>query len=403
MTFPRVQWAAVAVLVVLGLIALKHTYGLLGRPDGNDLTVYLFQAWALAHGEDPYAPTLPANAPVYPLALATLLIPLTWVPAWAAQAIWFVTNVGALIGALWLLDRLWRVTTAHPGQTPPLPFVIRLTGLVLVLALPLHSNLAHGQVNLLVLFVCCLFLRAQLSRQWLSAGLWLGLASALKITPIVFVVALLRERRYRALLATGGSVILWAVVLPRLISDQVGALYGQEWLPSITRSLQEPVRFGRECRFTLAATLVRVWPTLARVPGLRYWAALAVLAPVVWLQGRAGRDARLPFVVFSLYLLSMPLISPLSEQHHLVILAAPIWCWVLMASEKRPWRRVDIFGAVLFVSLHWLAARKLYILDFLVLVGLYLALILRVAPLGHGMSDRGPERQPSRRRALPSR
>jgi hypothetical protein len=99
----------------------------------------------------------------------------------------------------------------------------------------------------------------------------------------------------------------------------------------------------------------------------------------------------------------MPLISPLSEQHHLVILAAPIWCWVLMASEERPWRRLDIVGAVLFVSLHWLAARKLYILDFLVLVGLYLALILRVAPLGHGMSDRTPKRQPSWRRALPSR
>ena len=58
---------------------------------------------------------------------------------------------------------------------------------------------------------------------------------------------------------------------------------------------------------------------------------------------------------------------------------------------------------MLFVSLHWLAARKLYILDFVVLVGIYLALILRVAPRGHGMSDRGPERQPSRRRALPSR
>src|SRR5262249_53358061 len=158
------------------------------------------------------------------------------------------------------------------------------------------------------------------------------------------------------------------------------------WLPYITRSLHEPVSYGRHSRFTLAATLVRVWPPLAPVPGLRYWAALAVLAPVVWLQGRAGRDARIPFVVFSLYLLSMPLISPLSEHHHLIVLAAPLWCWMLIATEARPLRRSDAVVAGVFLVLHGLAARRLYVLDFLALILLYVALILRVA-----RSERDPE------------
>src|SRR5262249_36099689 len=87
---PRAQWWAVAVLVGLGAIALKNTYGLMRRPQGNDLTVYLFNAWALAHGEDPYAPTLAANTPRYPLTLAALLVPFTWMPEWIAQTIWFV-------------------------------------------------------------------------------------------------------------------------------------------------------------------------------------------------------------------------------------------------------------------------------------------------------------------------
>src|SRR5262249_13809036 len=157
--------------------ALKNTYGLMRRPQGNDLTVYLFNAWALAHGEDPYAPTLAANTPRYPLTLAALLVPFTWMPEWIAQTIWFVANVAALIGALKVLDRLWREKTPHPGQVPPAPFVIRLAGLVVVLALSLHSNLSHGQVNLMVLFGCCLFLRAHLTRRRVSASLWLGLAS----------------------------------------------------------------------------------------------------------------------------------------------------------------------------------------------------------------------------------
>jgi alpha-1,2-mannosyltransferase len=334
---------------------------------------------------------LPANAPAYPLALATLLVPLTWIPEWIAQTVWFAANVAALIGALRILDNLWRETT---GQAPTAPFVIRLAGVVLVLALPLHSNLAHGQVNLMVLLACCLFMRAYLTGHWLPASLWLGLASALKVTPIVFFVAPLRDRRYRVLIAAGASVVLWAVVLPWLISDRVSALYRQEWLPFITQSLQEPVSFDRQSRFTLAATLVRFWPSLAQIPGLRYWAALIVLAPPVWLQGRAGRDTRTPFVVFSLYLLSMPLLSPLSEQHHLVVLAAPIWCWVLIASDAHPLRRRDVLGAVLFVSIHWLAARKFYFLDFLVLVVLYVALILRAT-----RPDRRANRLPSSRGA----
>src|SRR5262249_44875420 len=107
-----------------------------------------------------------------------------------------------------------------------------------------------------------------------------------------------------------------------------------------------------------------------------------VLAPVVWLQSRAAHDTRVPLVAFALYLLSMPLISPLSEQHHLVVLVAPLWCWMLIASDDRALRRFDLVGGTLFLALHWLAARRFYILDFWAVAVLYLALLIRAAGLG---------------------
>ena len=373
--------SAAALLLVLSVVALLQTYGQMRRSHGNDLTVYLAASDALVHGGDPYAVDLSQGFSRYPLTLAVLLIPLTWVPAWAAQTIWFVANVAALIGSLWILDGLWRAADTGPREASPAPFMIRLAVVVLALALPLRSSLVLGQVNLVILLSCCLFVRAHLTRKWLPASLWLGLAVALKVTPLVFLVGLVRERRYRALLATGGFVALWAVFLPRMVSDRVWELYRTGWAPFITESLQKPVSFDRPSRFTLAAALVHLWPALARVPGLRWWAAIAVFAPVVWLHSRARRDARVPLVAFALYLLSMPLISPVSEQHHLVVLVAPLWCWMLIASNERPLRRFDVVGGTLFLSLHWLAARRFYFLDFLALAVLYVALLLRAVRL----------------------
>jgi hypothetical protein len=71
----------------------------------------------------------------------------------------------------------------------------------------------------------------------------------------------------------------------------------------------------------------------------------------------------------------MRLISPLSEQHHLVVRAAPRWCVVLITSEAPSLRRADVIGAGLFVLLHWLAVVRLNVLGFPALTALYVTLL----------------------------
>jgi hypothetical protein len=93
--------------------------------------------------------------------------------------------------------------------------------------------------------------------------------------------------------------------------------------------------------------------------------------------------------VFSLYLLSLRLISPLSKQHHLVVrAAAPLWCVVLIASEAPSLRGADIIGAGLFVLLHWLAVVRLNVLGFPALAALYGTLLWLGARLTAGPSRR---------------
>src|SRR5262249_24984641 len=108
----------------------------------------------------------------------------------------------------------------------------------------------------------------------------------------------------------------------------------------------------------------------------------------------------------ALYLLSMPLISPLSEQHHLVVLVAPLWCWVWLASDDRTLRRFDLIGGTLFLALSWVAVRRFYVLDFLALAVLYVALLVRAARLGRratrDASRKPDDDAPPTRRILPT-
>src|SRR5262249_55598027 len=142
-----------------------------------------------------------------------------------------------------------------------------------------------------------------------------------------------RERTYRTLLLAVGALLLWTIALPIAVSDRTLALYREEWLASVEHYVTEPVTFGKHSRFTLAAALVYLWPPVAGVPGLRYVAAVLVSGPLLWLQGRVGHQVRSRLLVFGLYLLATPLISPLSETHHLVVLVVPLWLWILAVAE----------------------------------------------------------------------
>jgi hypothetical protein len=88
-------------------------------------------------------------------------------------------------------------------------------------------------------------------------------------------------------------------------------------------------------------------------------------------------------MIFALYLVAIPLISPLSWSHHLVFLVVPLSIWMLAAGELPALRAVDLGGAVLFLSLHWSRMwSQPPVFDALALMVLYLVLLIRGIQLG---------------------
>jgi hypothetical protein len=336
---------------------VPRVYVLTTRPEGNDLGVYLESGRALVGGENPYVYSSrgePQNHGPYPLTIDTLILPLTWIPLWLAEALWFGLSLAALLGALAILDRSWKRTTTDANLIGEIPFVVRLAIVTLVLYVPLQNHFGYGQLDLVVLLTCCLFVRALLDDRPGQAALWLASGIALKLTPSLFIVDLVAKRRARILLLTGAWILVWAVAVPSLVSIQTVAFYRDSWLVGLRHHLESPVDIDWRTRFSLAGMLVRLWPGFEGVPGLHYWTATLLLAPLAALGGPAARDARVQLLLFGTYLTAIPLLSPISEMHHLTMLLGAVWLWLLAAGRAPSRLSLDGPAAAFFVSLHWL-------------------------------------------------
>jgi alpha-1,2-mannosyltransferase len=371
-------------------------YARMAHLGGNDLGARLAAARILVAGGNPYTLQMSQGHGPYPLTIDVLVIPLTWIPLGLAQTLWFLLSIAALVGALLILDRLWRRGPGDGGPVLLVPFVVRLAALALVLFIPLQNHLRYGQLNLLLLGLCALFLALQLREREHAGAVSLGSAVALKLTPAVFLLYLGRARRYRAAALAVAWTLLLAVGLPALITSRVLEWYRDGWLPEVTRLSSGPIVYEWRTRFSLAAVLAELWPRLATMPGLRYAAAAAVLGPVLWVQPRLGRDPRGVLLLFALYLTAMPLVSPVSETHHLAVLAGPLWIWLLAAGGPPRMPALDGIGAALVLGAHWLgialagsaASRRGSLFDSIALLALYAILLRRGLRMTRGNAAR---------------
>jgi len=354
---PMARWIAWIVVAIIFGSFVPRTYVLTTRPEGNDLGVYLESNRALVRGENPYAYSIagaPQNHGPYPLTIDALILPFTGIPLWLAETIWFGLSLAAFLGALAVLDQSWQRATADAGVTPEIPFAVRVAMVTLVLFVPLQSHFGYGQLDLIILLTCCLFVRALLDHRRGGAAFWLGSGIALKLTPAVFLVDLAARRKVRLLLLTALWILVGAVLVPSLVSVQTLAFYRGAWLEGLRRHLESPVEIDWRTRFSLAGMLVRLWPPLLRVPGLHYWVATLVLAPLAALGRPAARAARAQLLLFAAYLTAIPLLSPISEMHHLTMLLGALWVWLLAAGAPPRMLAFDGAAAALFVTLHWL-------------------------------------------------
>jgi alpha-1,2-mannosyltransferase len=293
-------------------------------PRSLDLRIYRAATRLALHGGAPYATLYTSQhfAFTYPPFALFFLAPLSEVSLHAA--VWTL----AVLGAVALVAALALSARRAIGWTWARCWVLAsLLGGVSCLALePVRSTLLLGQVNLVLLALVVVDLLAVPKA---GRGLLIGLAAAVKLTPLIFVLYLVLKGERRAALRALGTFAAATAML---------------WLvrPGDSRSFWLHQAFSPSRRGASRSAFNQSWWGLVgRLPAtdgwvrLALWLALCALTVaagclIVRRSLRAGRelDAILAIAVTGL------LVSPISWTHH--------WCWValvpvaLLAARPRP-------------------------------------------------------------------
>ena len=286
-----------------------------------DLDVYRLAGTVLLDGGNFYS--LPGALQfLYPPAAALLAVPLALLPAGLVQVGWTVA------GALMIIAVLHRW-----GQTG---WRLSLWSTAVVYAvLPVSQTLAFGQLGILLVALVALDLApgpsALPGRRLLPEGVLTGVAAALKLTPMIFVLYLLAVRRWRAALTAtitaAALTILAAIVLPGASVDF--------WL----RLAHGDTGLGHSLIYytnqSVYADFVRALRLAPAGSALGLLASAAVVALGVWAAAVWHRAGEVRFAVVLCGVASL-LASPVSWLHHFVWVVPLAFSLVELVRRRPP-------------------------------------------------------------------
>ena len=232
------------------------TLGKAYRSEGNDFSAYLLAAEALWAGGNPYQ--LEMVFPyIYPLTLATIIIPLAVVPYWFAITIWFVIGVVSLSAFVLVVIR---TGASYLNQRSVAELVPWLGVLYLLLLEPIQANFLNEQANLLSLGLLALFLFGYARGSSSLTALGLAAAVAIKLVPAVLLFFLIVERR----IVMAGLVAFITVMLmlaPAVVAGaQVADLYADYVNQFLVPRLSGSSGDTPELAFSLSSTLTHKAP-----------------------------------------------------------------------------------------------------------------------------------------------
>ncbi|MGH8963234.1 MAG: glycosyltransferase 87 family protein [Jatrophihabitantaceae bacterium] len=228
------------------------------------------------------------------------------------------------------------------GQHTASPLIVPLVTAIAIWCEPVFATLHFGQINLLIMvLVLWDFSRAPDAR---GRGVALGLATALKVTPAIFVVYLLLIRRFRfAATAIGAFTCLAVVSIAVRPHDTV------RYWTSLVFDTRRVGNLANPANQSLRGVLVRA----AHQLNLGFTAtAMIAVAAVLGLacSARAYRQRGEAWGLCAAAVTGL-LVSPVSWSHHWVW-CVPIAVLFVTASPAASWRTRGILGVacLVFVS-----------------------------------------------------
>lgn len=298
-----------------------------------DLRVYRAAGHALYHGGSPFKDFFTeSHLPfTYPPFALLVLSPLSLGPLDPIEALWWLASGAALVFALYRLLTVNTGEDAEDGErTGVVPAdlgmpkrralaVAALMGAAATLVLePVRSNMDYAQINLILMLLVVVDLTSKQSKRTWWRGCLVGVAGAIKLTPLLYLAAFAVRRDWRSL-ARGAGTFVAATAVSWLILPSDSALY---WFHEATNA----DRTG-----PIAIVSNQSWNGLLHRPPFHgghltavLWVVLgiATVACGVFLAARLTAQNRTAETVMALALTEL-LVSPVSWTHH--------WSWMAIA------------------------------------------------------------------------
>ena len=345
----------------------------------------------------------------YPPFFGLLFAPLVPLPPAIGASFFFLLNLSLSIGATWLSVETIRekLDGAALGKAfYILPFVLT-AGII-------GSNLETAQVNIIIVF--CLILALYTFRRGadLTAGIVLAFITALKLTPGLFIAYFVYKRAWKVVAgAVAGLTFFWFVVSPAVFGLDNYLEIMRSWYgilnPFVTQgTIAEGVQGFRDTNQSMSAVLHRFFThtpagggrpdfyinvlalgyvTMDRIVKVLI---LGIVAFLIWIC-RSPIDDRSRIELsleYSLVMIAMLFISPISWINHYVVLLFPYAAAVYYVRTRPPaerGRQLLLYGPIAsFVLVSSSASRLMQAFSIPWLGALLLAVALAVVLRGQG-------------------
>ena len=275
----------------------------------------------------------------YPPFSALLSVPLGLIPFGAVGWVAFVAQILATTCIVWYAA--FRLTH-RTGRWLPVTLALLVAPLWWIQ--PVAEGLRFGQVNAFIVLACLMDLRIPRPRvlRRVPPGVLVGLATAVKLTPGVFLIHYAVNRRWPELTTAVGTAALATIGAALLLPEASVAFWGG--------ALQDPGRLGPNAgpsNQSIRGVLMRIWPGEPTDPGgdggltqTLVWAVLCVIVAVVgfWLASRAWRRGDSITEVAAVGLMAC-MLSPVAWVHHFHWLAVAFFA-ILGSDPLKDRRRI---------------------------------------------------------------
>lgn len=329
----RWQWPLAVALIALAAVPVVLRYLVFWPMDQwqVDVEVYRDAGVSILTGRPIYAAMTEAPQLLpftYPPFAALLAIPLAWVPFGVAGWLWTAAQVAATTAIVWYAG--WRLI--HRAG-PWVPLALAALVAPMLWLHPVSDGIRFGQVNAFMVLACLMDLRRPrpgLLRH-VPPGVLVGLAMSIKLTPGVFVIHYLVNRRWREAATAVGTAVGVTLGAWVLLPEASFAFWGG--------ALQDPARLGPNfgtSNQSMRGFLLRVGPE--GLVGTAIWLVLVAVVGVfgfrlarrMWLRDDSIGEVAVVGLLACL-------LSPVAWIHHFHWVVVVVFALL----GARPWRRGD--------------------------------------------------------------